>query len=189
MTYQQARCISIAKRILGWVIFIPASLSTAVSTINFIYQYCKNVSRVDETHELYLVFKDFIRAFLEMVRNYTTFLDGFWNNSPLPTLGTGWSSNNLLFIFIYFLIFVGFALMGSGARMSRQIRHVKEHLEDMAIVEQTKGEDGLSYQELMKKVSFPHHTILLQFFRLYVLPAAIAAAVYFMMIYLQKMAF
>lgn len=189
MTYQQARCIAIIKRILGWIIFIPALLSTSISTISFIYQYCKNISQTDDTHELYLVFKDFIRVFLEMIRTYTSFLDYFWNNSPLPTLSTGWSSNNIFFIAIYILIFVGLALMSSGARMSRQLRHVREHIEDMAIVEQTKGDDGLSYQALMQKVKFPHHTILLQFFRLYILPAAIAAAVYFMMIYLQKMGF
>lgn len=39
MTYQQAGRIAILKRILGWVVFIPALLSTLISVLGFIYQH------------------------------------------------------------------------------------------------------------------------------------------------------
>ena len=39
MTYQQAGWVAVIKRILGWVVFIPALLSTIVSVLNFLYQH------------------------------------------------------------------------------------------------------------------------------------------------------
>ena len=35
MTYQQAGRIAVLKRILGWVIFIPALISTLISLLKF----------------------------------------------------------------------------------------------------------------------------------------------------------
>ncbi len=39
MTYQQAGRIAVIKRILGWVIFIPAVLSTLISVLKFMYEH------------------------------------------------------------------------------------------------------------------------------------------------------
>lgn len=39
MTYQQAGFIAIIKRIAGWILFIPALLSTCISLANYVYQY------------------------------------------------------------------------------------------------------------------------------------------------------
>ncbi|MSE18864.1 hypothetical protein GKC49_28335, partial [Pantoea agglomerans] len=74
---------------------------------------------------------------------------------------------------------VGLALESSGARMGRQARHVKEGIEDQMILEQAKGSEGRSRQQLEEKVRVPRHTIFLQIFPLYVLPVVIAIAGYF----------
>lgn len=184
MTYRQAQFVAIIKRILGWIVFTLALLSTTISIINFIYVYNW------DAHELGPTVKDFIRVFVEMLRANTGFLDYFWVNSPLPTVGTGFSQNNLLFLFVYFLMFVGLALSASGARISRQLKSVKEKVEDMAIIEQLKEkEEAETYQQLMSKLRFPHHTIFLQIFRLYVLPIVIAVAAYYLLSYLQSLGF
>ena len=35
MTYQQAGRIAVLKRVMGWVIFIPAFISTLISVLKF----------------------------------------------------------------------------------------------------------------------------------------------------------
>lgn len=39
MTYQQAGRIAVLKRILGWVVFIPAVISTLISVLKFMYEH------------------------------------------------------------------------------------------------------------------------------------------------------
>jgi hypothetical protein len=184
MTYKLAMIVAIAKRIFGWVIFISAILSTFISIIKFI-----NV-RDQNTHELYVVFKDFFQAFVEVLQQVTGFLHYFWQNSPTPTLGSGLSSNNVWFLIIYILIFVGLAISASAARLSRQLRKVSESVEDMTVLEQLKPEDERrSYSDMINQLRFPLHTFLLQIFWLYILPAAIAFMAYYLLAYLQSLGF
>lgn len=39
MTYQQAGRIAVLKRVAGWVIFIPALISTLISVLKFMYDH------------------------------------------------------------------------------------------------------------------------------------------------------
>ena len=41
MTYQQAGRVAVLKRVAGWIIFIPALLSTLISLLNFINEHTK----------------------------------------------------------------------------------------------------------------------------------------------------
>mgnify|MGYP006270490811 CR=1 FL=1 len=55
MTYQQAGRIAILKRVVGWVIFIPALLSTLISVLKFMYAHSEkqegiNAVMLDFTH-------------------------------------------------------------------------------------------------------------------------------------------
>lgn len=173
MTYQQAGRVAVFKRVVGWVIFIPALLSTLVSLLNFIYQLDK------QTEGINAVMLDFMHVMIDMIRFNTGFLNVFWFNSPVPQMGSGFSSANVMFLVIYILIFVGLALQASGARMSRQVRHIREGLEDQLILEHAKGTEGRSRTQLEEKLTLPHHTIFLQFFPLYILPLIIAVVAYF----------
>lgn len=174
MTYQQAGAVAVVKRIVGWVIFIPALLSTLISLLNFIYKQSQHSEGISA------VMLDFVHVMIDMIRFNTGFLNVFWSNSPLPQLGSGFSSANVMFLLIYFLIFVGLALQSSGARMSRQVRHVREGLEDQLILEKLKSEgEGRTRQQLEERVVIPHHTIFLQFFPLYIMPLVFGAIAYF----------
>lgn len=172
MTYQQAGRVAILKRIAGWVIFILALISTLVSLLGFL----------DKTREqqegINAVMQDFSHVMIDMIRFNTGFLNGFWHSSPIPDFNGG---SNILFWVIYILIFVGLALEASGARMWRQKRNLREGIEDRLILEKTKGEDGLSRQQLEEKIVIPRHTIFLQFFPLYILPIIVAVAGYFVL--------
>lgn len=172
MTYQQAGRAAILKRIAGWIIFIPALVSTLISLMGFLEKTREKQEGINA------VMQDFSRVMIDMIRFNTKFLDAFWHNSPIPDFNQG---SNLLFWAIYIAIFVGLALQASGARMWRQSRHLREGIEDQMILEKAKGEEGRSRQQLEEKIVVPRHTIFLQFFPLYVLPIIIAAAGYFVL--------
>ncbi len=170
MTYQQAGRIAIIKRIAGWVIFIPALISTLVSLLKFMYQHSEKIPGIDA------VLMDFAHVMIEMVKFNTPFLNVFWQHSLQPEFHHGL---NLLFWVIYILIFVGLALQASGARMSRQVRFLREGVADQLILEQAKGAEGLTREQLIARIAVPRHTILVQFFPLYILPIVLIILGYF----------
>ncbi|KIS44394.1 YniB family protein [Kosakonia radicincitans] len=170
MTYQQAGRIAILKRVLGWVIFIPTVISTVISVLKFMYDHSEKQPGINA------VMLDFAHVMIEMMRFNTPFLNLFWYNSPTPNFH---QSLNIGFWLIYLLIFVGLALQASGARMSRQARFLREGVENQMILEQAKGPEGLSREQIEARIVVPHHTILLQIFPLYVLPVIVIIAGYF----------
>ncbi|MGP4131581.1 YniB family protein [Pantoea tagorei] len=122
------------------------------------------------------VMLDFVHVIVDMIRFNTPFLGFFWRNSPVPEFN---GQMNIGFWIIYILIFVGLALEASGSRMARQVRHIKEGIEDQLILEQARGDAARTRQHLEEKIRVPHHTIFLQIFPLYILPVVIAVAGYF----------
>lgn len=170
MTYQQAGRIAILKRLVGWVIFIPALISTPVSVLKFMYAHSEKQEGINA------VMLDFAHVMIDMMRVNTPFLNVFWYNSPTPDFQSGL---NLVFWLIFILIFIGLALQDSGARMSRQARYLREGVEDQLILEQAKGSEGLSREQLESRIVVPHHTIFLQIFPLYILPVIVIVIGYF----------
>ncbi len=51
----------------------------------------------------------------------------------------------------------------------------------MLILEQARGSEGRTRQQLEEKIVVPRHTIFLQIFPLYILPVIIAVAGYFVL--------
>ena len=170
MTYQQAGRIAVLKRVLGWVIFIPAAISTLISVLKFMYDHSEKQPGINA------VMLDFAHVMIEMMRFNTPFLNFFWYNSPTPNFH---QQLNIGFWIVYALIFVGLALQASGARMSRQTRFLREGVEDQLILEKAKGTDGLTREQIESRIVVPRHTIFLQIFPLYVLPVIIIIAGYF----------
>jgi hypothetical protein len=122
------------------------------------------------------VMLDFAHVMIEMMRFNTPFLNIFWFNSPTPDFH---QQLNIGFWVIYALIFVALALQASGARMSRQTRFLREGVEDQLILEQAKGPEGMSREQIESRIVVPRHTIFLQIFPLYILPVIIIVAGYF----------
>ena len=161
MTYQQPVRIAVLKRILGWVMFIPAVITPRMSVLKFMYEHSEKKPGIDA------VLMDFAHVMIEMMRFNTPFLNFFWYNSPLPDFK---HSLNIGFWIIYILVFVGMALQASGARMSRQAKFLREGVEDQLILEQAKGPEGLTREQIAERIVVPRHTILVQYFPLYILP-------------------
>ncbi len=159
MTYQQAGRVAILKIIAGWIIFIPAVISTIISVLKFIYDHSEK------------------QVMIEMMRFNTPFLNFFWYNSPTPDFRQGM---NIAFWIIFALIFIALALQASGARMRRQTRLIREGLEAQLILENAKGDKGLTREQIESRIVVPNHTIFLQIFTLYVLPVLMIIAGYFL---------
>ncbi|NHB91293.1 YniB family protein [Photorhabdus cinerea] len=175
MTYQKAGYIAIIKRVLGWVIFIPALLSTIVSVINLVWQQGIKGDGINA------VLDDFLKMMAEMVRFNTPFLDFFWKNSPTPDLWVDFTGSTLGFLIIYFLIFVGLAMSASGQRMYRQVKFIRENIEDQLILERAKGSDGLTREQIESRIKLPHHTLFSQIYILYISPVIIGVIAYFIL--------
>ncbi|MFY9997071.1 MAG: YniB family protein [Leclercia sp.] len=171
MTYQQAGRVAILKLIAGWIIFIPAVISTIISVLKFIFDHSEKQAGINA------VMLDFAHVMIEMARFNTPFLNFFWFNSPTPDFQHG---ANIAFWIIYALIFIALALQASGARMRRQTRFLREGIENQLILEKAKGEEGLSREQLEARIVVPKHTIFLQISSLYVLPVLMIIAGYFL---------
>ncbi|MBD2804532.1 hypothetical protein ID855_07445 [Xenorhabdus sp. ZM] len=167
MIYQQVGYFSIVKRMLGWLIFVPAFLSTFASVINLAWQ------QGIQGDGIHAIFNDFIKMMVEMVKFNTPFLDFFWKYSPVPSSTAG----ILGFIVIYLLIFVGLAMSASGLRMYRQYKYIKENIEDQLILENAK-ESGVTKEQLESKIQFPRHSLFSQVFTLYISPIIIGILAY-----------
>ncbi|CRL45456.1 hypothetical protein SGGMMB4_03191 [Sodalis glossinidius str. 'morsitans'] len=174
MKYQQAGRLAVIKRIAGWVIFISAVISTFISVLKFIEQN----SGPNQVINAFV--SDFFHVIIDMMRFNTPFLNAFWHNSLQSDFSHGlFASPNLVFWGIYILVFIGLALQASGARMSRQVKHIREGVEDQMVLEQARGDSGISRAQLEQRIVMPQHTILLQIFPLYILPVIIVIVGYF----------
>ncbi len=171
MTYQQAGRIAILKRVVGWVIFIPALLSTLISVLKFMYAHSEKQEGINA------VMLDFTHVMIDMMRVNTPFLNVFWYNSPTPNFQ---GSLNIGFWLHFYSDFCRAGDAGiPGARMSRQSRFLREGVEDQLILEKAKGAEGLTREQIESRIVVPHHTIFLQFFPLYILPVIIIVLGYF----------
>ncbi|GAB1440926.1 hypothetical protein MASR2M36_37110 [Providencia sp.] len=68
--------------------------------------------------------------------------------------------------------------------MYRQIKFIRESIEDHVIIEKAKGVE-VSKDELEAKVTIPRHTIFTQFFLLYFWPIVLGVALYLLLRFLN----
>ncbi|PHM67087.1 membrane protein [Xenorhabdus stockiae] len=173
MTYSQARYVAITKRLLGWVIFIPAFLSTLVSVVNLVWLHGVKGDGINA------VLNDFLKMMADVIKFNTPFLDFFWRHSPIPDYMAVITGANVSFLVIYFLMFVGLAMSASGLRIYRQFKFIREQIEDHVILEKAKESD-VTKEQLEAKVEFPRHSLFSQIFTLYISPIIIGAIAYFL---------
>ncbi|MBC8951234.1 YniB family protein [Xenorhabdus sp. TS4] len=183
-TYLQAGYVAIAKRILGWIIFVPSLLSTFVSVINLVAgQHGVKGDGVKSDGVggggVNAVLNDFLQMMTEMIKFNTPFLDFFWKHSPIPDRVAEITGENISFFVIYMLMFVGLAMSASGLRMYRQFKFIKERIEDQMVFEHAQ-ESGVTKEQLKAKIAFPSHSLFSQIFILYISPIIIGAIAYFL---------
>lgn len=79
MNYQQAGKLAIGKKILGWILFIPSVLSTAISMMNYLFINSDKQPGIDA------VLTDFVHVMINMVKFNTPFLNFSGKIRQCPT--------------------------------------------------------------------------------------------------------
>jgi len=87
---------------------------------------------------------------------------------------TWMSWQNVYFLSIYFLIFVGLAFYASGGKLNRRLRKINQKIEDQLIAESIKGEGGRNRQQIEESVDIQSSTIFSQIHQLYIAPIVVA---------------
>lgn len=164
MNFKEARRKSINKRLLGVAISAPAIVSTSISLLKMIY------FRLDDGSQLGSVIARPFKAFVSWVYENTQFFDFFWEKSPTPDHLHPFQIENACFIFIYLMVFVGFAFFSSGAKLSRRLSEINEKIENQLIEESMKGEGARSRMEIEQSTVVPSSSIFSQFHQLYLAP-------------------
>ncbi|SEQ49321.1 YniB-like protein [Rosenbergiella nectarea] len=175
MTLAQARNSALCKKCIGWIIFIISTLSTAVSLLNYLSSQREKLASINA------VLSDFTRVIVDMVRFNTSFLNLFWQHSPVPDFG---HSANLLFWIVFILIFFGMALNAAGSRQWRQYRYVKEQLEDHKVIENAFGERDKTPLEA-QRVQLTNQSPFRQYYLLYILPIIVVVVGYILLHWLS----
>lgn len=172
MTHPQAHAVALIKHIVGIVVFIPALVSTIISLFKYL------VEPKEQTQEMTAAVMDFVKVMVDMLHQYTGFLEYFWVNSPIPNLNNWTANSSLWFIAIFFLIFIGLALQASGNRLTKRIFSIREGVIERAALEGMNGVEGRSLEELQKSVSIPNASVFAQFGLLYIAPIIWGVIVY-----------
>lgn len=156
MNYKNAVVLAVCKRLIGWILLITGMLSTLVSILKFLSLHIDNGSMAaaflaDPYKQLYI-----------FVYGKTDFLSFFWNNSPVPDLGSLTSTNSLYFFAVYIMIFIGSAVKNSGAKLSSRLFKTGEQIEDQLMEDQIKGVTSRSRAEIRNTLSIPDYSIFRQ---------------------------
>lgn len=69
----------------------------------------------------------------------------------------------------------------SGQRIYRQVKFIRENIEDQLIIEKAKGNDSLTREQIELKIKLPRHTLFSQIYILYISPVIIGAIFYFLL--------
>ncbi|MCD1126745.1 YniB family protein [Jinshanibacter sp. LJY008] len=181
MTHQQASAVALIKRIAGIIIFVPAFVSTIISVLKYLVVPKANMQEMTAT------IMDFLQVIIKIVRQYTSFLEYFWANSPIPDILHWSASSSLWFIVIFMLMFIGLALQASGARLAKRVYNVKEGIRERAILEAMNGDEARSFAELEKLISIPNTSIFAQYGLLYISPVFWGIFIYIILYLINRL--
>lgn len=168
MNFKEAQKKVVAKRVIGAVVFVPAIISTVVSFLKMLYFRLDDGTQVGSA--IARPFKQLVYGIYEN----TQFLGMFWQHSPIPNQMKFSDSQNLYFLGIYILVFVGLAFFSSGKKLSRRLYKINQKIEDQLIEESIKGSVGRSRSQIEESTQVPSSTIFSQLHQLYVAPVITA---------------
>lgn len=168
MNYREAKRKSTVRRLIGIAISIPALISTMVSFLKYLYFGLSDGTQFGEA--LARPFKTLVYSVYENTQNI---FGVFWNFSPTLDLRNFESSENLVVLCVYFLIFVGSATFLSGKKLALRVRKIKEKIENQVIEESIKGEIARTRDQIEKDVKIPENSVFSQVHTLYIAPIVV----------------
>lgn len=171
MNFKEAQKKVVSKRVIGALIAVPAITSTAVSFLKMLY------FRLDDGSQLGSAIARPFKQLVYLIYENTQFLGVFWKHSPTPDQINLSDSQNIYFLAIYILFFVGLAFIASGNKLSRRLYEINQKIEEQLIEESIKGSEGRSRMQIEDSTQAPTSTIFSQLHQLYIAPIVTAVVV------------
>ncbi|MBE0458081.1 YniB family protein (plasmid) [Pseudoalteromonas sp. KG3] len=168
MNFHEAKSKVWSYKIIGFVIALPAITSTVISMLKMLYFRLEDGTAMGAT--IARPFKQLVSVVYENTQALTL----FWQYSPTPSLDELLSRQNVYFLSIYVLVFVGLAFFTSGGKLNRRLRKINQKIEDQLIAESIRGDIGRNRQQIEESIEVPPSTIFSQFHQLYLAPIFVA---------------
>lgn len=171
MNFNEARNKIVLKWLIGLVLALPAFISTVISIFKLLY------FRLDDGSQMGGMISKPFKQIVYWIYEQTQFLNFFWINSPTPNQMEPVNIENAIFLFIYVLLFVGMAFIGSGHKLNRRLQIINRKIEDQLIEEAIKGSAGRTREQIEHSTMIPSSSIFNQVHQLYIAPIITAVVV------------
>lgn len=164
MNFTEAKKKVIIRKSLGIFIALMALISTAISLLKMVYFRLDNGTVL--SHAIAHPFQQFVNE----IYIHTLYLKWFWIKSPTPNQMNLLDSQNLYFITIYVLLFIGFAFLSSGRRLSIELANINKSIENQMIEESIRGNYARSREQVEQSTQIPSLSVFSQFHQYYLAP-------------------
>lgn len=168
MNIKQAKQKVTRYRLIGGVCAILATISTVVSLSKMIYFRMSDGSKFGET--LIQPFRNLVSLFYEHTQPY---IGWFWEYSPTPDFRHWNTGDNITFILIYLIIFIGATFVSSGDDLAKRIKKILKEIEDQEIKDSITGRKQRSLEEIEDTINIEHKSIFKQVHSLYIAPIVV----------------
>jgi hypothetical protein len=168
MNYQEAKSKVRSYTIIGITIALPSTISTIISMLKMLF------FRLDDGTTIGTIIAEPIKYLVLLINENTQALDFFWQQSPTPVLHTLINKQNLFFIAINILLFIGLAIFSAGRKLNRRLNKINQNIEEQLISESIKGCGGRNRRQLEEHIEISSSTIFPQFHQLYLAPVVVA---------------
>lgn len=168
MNYQQALKESRLKRIIGSIISLIGIVSSIISMLKMLY------FNFDDGTVIGGVLSKIFKNLISLIYQNTQFLNIFWQNCPSPNLNQLNTQDNIYFLLLYGLIFIGLALYSSGKKLAIRLNDINIIIENQLIQESIRNGVVRTRQELENNTNIEDSSIFSQVHELYIAPLAIS---------------
>lgn len=168
MNYREAKAKSLSRKLIGAAIILPSITSTSISILKMFYY------RLDDGTQFGAAISRPFKNLVFWVYDNTNFLSVFWKYSPIPDQMNIKEPQNLYFLLIYLMIFLGIAFFSSGKKLARRISLINENIENQIIKESIKSNRARTRQQIEQETVIPTNSIFSQFHQLYLAPVVTA---------------
>jgi len=168
VNFKEAKSKAFNKKLLGAAIAVPSIISTAISFLKMVY------FRLDHGSQLGGMIARPFKQLVSRVFENTQFLNIFWGNSPTPNHMDLPDPNNIYFIIIYIMVFVGFAFYASGKKLGARLAKINKKIENQVIEESIRGSAARTREDIERATEIPSSSIFKQLHQLYVAPVVTA---------------
>ncbi|MEB6480258.1 YniB family protein [Acinetobacter vivianii] len=170
MNFSQAKRKALLYRIAGASIALPSLISTIISLLKMLYFRLSDGSALGNA-----IAAPFQKLIAEIFKHTHQYVGFFWQKSPIPDLMSPFKTENLPFVIIYFLIFIGYSIFFKGNKLAVQLREINQEIENQLIRESLHGQITRNRKQIEEELNIPSSkSIFSQWHQMYLAPLLVA---------------